>query len=111
MHPQDVGVGAADVGGVGHQAEDPVGLRVHDGDGAVTGHRQHAVAHAGDHVPEEAVSDGHGRRAAVGGLFRQPSDPSLLCHQRVAVLRRVQKMPGPGAVVFTPRQGARPMPG
>jgi hypothetical protein len=95
MHPQDVGVRATDIGGVRRQTEDAVGLRVHDGDRAIPGHGQHAVAHAGNHVAEKAVPYRHGRRAAVCRIFVRPASPSLVWHQSVAEPRRVQNMPGP----------------
>ena len=58
MDAQDVGILAADVGSGGRQPEDAIGLVVHDRQGALAGDCQHAVAHAVDHVAEEAVAAG-----------------------------------------------------
>jgi hypothetical protein len=113
VRAQDVGVGPADVRGVTGEAEDAVRLVVHHRDGAVARDREHAVAHAAHHVPEEAIADdpwcgpvdcrhpaggpqGRGQR----GRRRRPHR----CHAHLCAdsQRPVQKIPG--------RSGASCMP-
>jgi hypothetical protein len=77
VRAQHVGVGASEVRRIRRQREDAVRLGIHHGDGAVAGHGQHAVAHAGDHLPEEAIVE-----VAAGCLCVEACRP---VHRRATV--------------------------
>ncbi len=79
MKTENVGIGTADVGRIGDQAENPVGLVVHHRNGAIAGHGQHTVAHAVDHVAKEPVA--HGRHGGL--LSRRPTSGLRALRTRV----------------------------